>query len=96
MRHLWILTEERPKIEVLRTILELFSADTGGAFIDHLRIIPILTNNRFSFAYELIGYKSGVVDKVYIKTISGTGSFVDYLIYHQFREPEPNKSHYTQ
>lgn len=90
MRHLWILTEERPKIEVLRTILELFSADTGGAFIDHLRIIPILTNNKFTFTYELIGYKSGVVEKVYIKTISGTGSFVDYLIYHQFNEPQPN------
>jgi hypothetical protein len=91
MRNLWILTEERPKIEVLRTILELFSADTGGAFIDHLRIIPILTNNKFTFVYELIGFKSGVVEKVFIKTISGTGSFVDYLIYHQLNEPQPNE-----
>ena len=108
MKNLWILTEERPKIEVLRIILELFSADTGGAFIDHLRIIPILINdkngklfktrsggtvklNKFTFTYELIGYKSGKVDKVFIKTVSGKGSFVDYLIYHQFGEPQHNE-----
>ena len=42
-KNLWILTEERPKLEVLRQILEKFANDNEfSGFVDNLRILPIL------------------------------------------------------
>lgn len=88
MAKLWVLTEERPKLAVLERIFCLFAKDSGGGFIGDIRIIPILDqSNSFSFTYEVIGLKVKNVDKVFLKTITGTSSFVDYLIYHQDNEP---------
>ena len=57
--NLWILTEERPKKEVLKMIFEYFAKDQNcGFFGDSIRIIPILNNDKtFSFTYEVIGFK---------------------------------------
>ncbi|MBP8689149.1 hypothetical protein KBH77_02235 [Patescibacteria group bacterium] len=85
---LWLLTEERPKKEVIRTILERFAIDNKFVvFIDTLRILPILKNDEFTFTYEVTGFRCNNVDKVYIKTISGKSSFTDYLIFYQNEEP---------
>ena len=53
-KNLWILTEERPKKEVLKTIFEYFAKDHQcGFFGDTLRIIPILNEkHEFAFIYE--------------------------------------------
>ncbi len=41
--NLWILTEERPKKEVIKTIFELYAKNKNIAvFIDPIRIIPQL------------------------------------------------------
>ena len=49
-KKLWILTEERPKKEVIVTILEKYLKDRNIAcFIDNIRIITILENNIFTF-----------------------------------------------
>lgn len=86
--NLWILTEERPKINVLKQILEEFAKDYGvGAFVDNLRILPIVKNNQFVFTYELIGFRCNKVNKIYIKTVSGNSSFVDFLVFYQENEP---------
>lgn len=86
--NLWILTEERPKINVLKQILEEFAKDYGvGAFVDNLRILPIVKNNQFVFTYELIGFRCNKVNKIYIKTVSGNSSFVDFLVFYQEKEP---------
>jgi hypothetical protein len=86
--NLWILTEERPRVEVLEQILNKFTLDMGFcAFIDNLRILPVLKNNKFSFMYELIGFKCNKVDKIFIKSISGYSSFVDFLIFFQNAKP---------
>ena len=86
--NLWILTEERPKINVLKQILEEFAKDHGvGAFVDNLRILPIVKNNQFVFTYELIGFRCNKVNKIYIKTVSGNSSFVDFLVFYQEKEP---------
>lgn len=55
-KNLWILTEERPKKEVLKTIFEYFAKDHQcGFFGDTLRIIPILNEkHEFAFIYEVI------------------------------------------
>lgn len=87
-KNLWFLTEERPKKEVLQTIFQKFAKDYGFAvFVDTLRIIPILEDNKFTFTYEVTGFRCNKVDKVYVKTVSGNSSFTDFLIFYQKDEP---------
>ena len=76
---------------VLQSIFEYFAKDQQcGFFGDTLRIIPILNENKcFEFTYEVIGFTCKKVQHVYIKTVSGTSSFVDFLIYYQDNEPTP-------
>jgi len=86
--NLWFLTEERPKREVLQKIFEKFAKDYGFAvFVDSIRILPILESGKFTFKYEVTGFRCNNVDKVYIKTISGNSSFTDFLIFYQKDEP---------
>lgn len=90
-KNLWFLTEERPKKEVLITIFEKFANDYGFAvFIDTIRIFPILEKNKFTFTYEVTGFRCNSVNKVYIKTISGNSSFTDFLIFYQKNQPTLN------
>ena len=85
---LWILTEERPKREVISKILKLFAKDHNlPCFIDTLRILPILENVKFAFLYEVIGFRCNKIKKVLIKSISGYSSFVDFLIFFQEKQP---------
>jgi hypothetical protein len=87
-KNLWFLTEERPKKEVLQTIFQKFAKDYGFAvFVDILRIFPILEDNKFTFTYEITGFRCNKVDKVYVKTVSGNSSFTDFLIFYQKDEP---------
>jgi len=87
-KNLWFLTEERPKKEVIRVIFEKFAKDYGAAaFVDTIRILPILDEGRFAFKYEVTGFRCNSVNKVYIKTISGNSSFTDFLIFYQDDEP---------
>jgi hypothetical protein len=53
--NLWILTEERPKIEVLKQILNKFGVDKGfAAFLDNLRILPVLKTANFLYYYPYV------------------------------------------
>jgi hypothetical protein len=89
--NLWLLTEERPKKEVLAKIFHKFAKDYGfAAFIDNLRIFPILVDNKFTFIYEVTGFRCNKVERVYLKTVSGKSSFTDYLIFFQKHEPTIN------
>lgn len=87
--NLWILTEERPKKEVLQIIFDYFAKDHNcGYFGDSIRIIPLLNEDKtFSFTYEVIGYKCSKTNKIFIKIISGYSSFVDFLIFYQDNVP---------
>lgn len=87
--NLWILTEERPKTGVLRVILEKFAKDNGmGAFMDALRILPVLGNGKFTFTYEITSFICNHINKIFLKTISGYSSFVDFLVFFQEKEPD--------
>jgi len=91
--NLWILTEERPKRNVLKEILLRFAGDNKYAcFINKLRILPVLENGRFSFIYEVRGFDCNRVEKVYIISISGSSSCVDFLVY--FQNKQPSQSDY--
>lgn len=89
MNNLWILTEERPKKQVLAVILQKFTQDYKlSGFIDSIRILPILQGGKFAFTYEVTGFRCNKVNKVYIKTVSGNSSFTDFLIFFQKEEPK--------
>jgi hypothetical protein len=87
-KNLWILTEERPKREVIANILMMFAKDNKFAcFIDIIRILPILENGKFTFLYEVVGFRCNKIKRVFIKSVSGFSSFVDFLIFYQEKKP---------
>jgi len=87
-KRLWILTEERPKKKVIETILTLYLKDRKiSAFIDNIRIIPIIKKKRFTFVYEIMGIKSPKIPRIFLKLVSGNSSFVDYLVFETTKEP---------
>lgn len=90
-KNLWILTEERPKKPVLEMIFSYFAKDQNcGFFGDTIRIIPLLDSNKcFDFTYQVIGFTCAKVSKIFIKTVSGSSSFTDFLIYYQDEQPKP-------
>ena len=90
-KNLWILTEERPKKSVLEMIFSYFAKDQNcGFFGDTIRIIQLLDANKcFDFTYQVIGFTCAKVNKIFIKTVSGTSSFTDFLIYYQDNQPKP-------
>lgn len=89
-KNLWILTEERPKREVIANILYKFSEDNKlPCFIDTIRILPILEKDRrFSFLYEIVGFRSNKIKKIFLKIVSGYSSFVDFLVFYQDEQPK--------
>ncbi len=92
-KNLWILTEERPKKEVIGVIFNKYLKDNKiSSFIDYIRIIPILNSNEFSFTYRVIGVSTPKIDNIYIKIISGKSSFVDYLVFETLNEPNQNNT----
>lgn len=83
MADLWILTEERPKKEVLVVIFKKI-ADIKGSAIKpgNIRIVPILdAQKKFTFEYEVMGVASTLFDRVRLRIVSGNSSFVDYLVF---------------
>ena len=89
MKNLWILTEERPKKQSLEIILDYFAKHMSIAYKGgDLWICPLLNSEKcFDFTYEIKGFNSSKIEHVYIKTISGSSSFVDYLLYYQEEQP---------
>ncbi len=89
--NLWILTEERPKKEVIEVIFQKYFKDKGiSGFIGDIRIVPILKKNIFTFTYKVIGISTPKIIDIFIKIISGKSSFVDYLIFESISLPEQN------
>ena len=88
MNTLWILTEERPKSEVIEQIFIILSRELHIAFFcSRIMIIPIIEDGFFTFTYQVIGINNPSIPVIKIKIVSGIGSFVDYLIFLQKTEP---------
>ena len=69
--NIWVLTEERPKKDVLETIFYRYSREKSIAcFIDNIRIIPVLENDKFSFVYKVTGYNTPKIESVYLKIVA--------------------------
>lgn len=91
-KDLWILTEERPKREVIHNILYKFITDSNiSCFIDTIRILPILNDDwTFSFTYKVIWFTSETIWNIFIETVSWKSSFVDFLLFFQNERPKEN------
>lgn len=89
MKNIWLLSEERPKNNIIQKIVEKFAADRHLDFkVDSkIRILPILKDKTFMFVYEVVGVTCQNVNKIFIKLASGNSSFVDYLLFYEDKEP---------
>ncbi len=89
MKNIWLLSEERPKNDIIQKIVEKFAADRHLDFkVDSkIRILPILQDKTFMFVYEVTGLTCQNVGKIFIKLASGNSSFVDYLLFYEDKEP---------
>lgn len=95
MDTLWILTEERPKASVIRQIIELYVRDFGGIVTqleEALQIRPIFESGVFQFRYLVEGVRLRGIREIVIKTVSGSSSFVDFLVFRQEKQPEPTEA----
>ena len=90
--NLWILTEERPKDEVISDIINEFCDKYNFQRQGQKpRIKPIITKEKFEFQYQVVDVTIENVEKIILKVISGAeGSFVDFLVFNQLTEPNEN------
>ena len=89
MDNLWLLTEERPKPSVILQIIEMYCADFKDKITlkQEIKIKPIIDNGVFKYVYVIEGLKVGNADKILIKTVSGSSSFLDFLLFKQEKAP---------
>ena len=91
MNNLWILTEEKPKSSVIVQIVKLYEKDFSGKInsIDenNIKIKPVFMNGRFTFKYVVEGICISNIEEIIIKTVSGSSSFFDFLVFEQDRQP---------
>lgn len=71
-RNIYFLTEEKPKISSILSILQIYKNDFGIDFScnDTPIIMPILHNDTFSYTYELRNISVNGIDNIYIYGIN--------------------------
>ncbi len=90
--NIWILTEERPKKEVIKKIIiETNNYKKLGISIDDFKIEPIINDEKFLHTFKISKFKSEKIDNIFIRLISGKSSFVDFLVFIQKEEPKPEQ-----
>ncbi len=82
--NIWLLSEERPKVEVVVTILNEYTKIKNiSIHVDqkNLKIEPVFYYGVFIFTYKVLGVSLDNVNEILLKIVSGKSSFVDYLVY---------------
>lgn len=94
MDNLWLLTEERPKPSVILQIIEIYCNDFNDRITFHseIKIKPHIEKGIFKFLYEVEGLKVNNAHKILIKTVSGSSSFLDFLVFKQEAAPAEGKT----
>ena len=88
-KNLWILTEERPKPEVIEFIVKKYGVDKKVDYeINKIKFKSIIEKKKFCFEWEVKGIKIKNIDKIIIQIVSGYSSFVDYLVFESLKAPE--------
>lgn len=68
--------------------VQTFCLDRGNSpFVGDIKVIPIIGDNNFLFAYQVLGFDTPLIDRIFIKIATGYSSFVDFLVFHQDHEP---------
>lgn len=94
--NIWILTEERPKNHVIQKILELYASDFNDTVtFDSISIEPIIQSGKFTFTYVIKNVSVGKAENVFLKTVSGSSSFFDFLLFRQPNAPIEGSSSET-
>lgn len=85
MDNLWLLTEERPKPSVVKQIIDIYCTDFDDKINceETIKIKPLINNGTFSFIYEVEGLSVNKANRILIKTVSGSSSFIDFLLFKQ-------------
>lgn len=89
MDNLWLLSEERPKPSVILQIVKKYCEDFNDQVTarSEIKIRPQIENGFFKFTYEVEGLEVGKANKVLIKIVSGSSSFLDFLLFKQENAP---------
>ena len=88
MDNLWLLTEERPKLSVIIQIINMYCEDFNDEYYENsIHIVPIFENKKFTFTYKVEGLFVNNANNIFIKTVSGSSSFIDFLLFKQENEP---------
>lgn len=90
--NLWILTEEKPKTTVIGQIAQLYSEECSAKLTQEgpIKIVPVFREGLFTFVYVVLGIKISDIDNIFIRTVSGSTSFVDFLVFRQDNAPAEN------
>ncbi len=90
VNNLWILTEERLKIDVLKKILNIYIRDKKLSDTDIANIIikPLIEKNIFKNQYKIENFKIPYIENIYSRIVSGSTSFVDHLLFVQKDKPK--------
>lgn len=95
MDYLWILTEEKPKISVICQIVELYKRDFGGVILSmdkaNVKIRANFDKGIFQFSYTVEGIAIQNIRQILIKTVSGSSSFFDFLVFQQPQIPSEDE-----
>lgn len=94
MDNLWLLTEERPKPSVVHQIVDMYCKDFGDRITVHneIKIKPIIVDGVFKFVYKVEGLAVAGAADIFIKTVSGSSSFLDFLFFKQENAPTAGSS----
>lgn len=87
--NIWFLTEEKPKLSVIRQLLQIYKEDFGVDYTcgEQISIRPIVRDSVFTFTYRVSGITVDGIENLFVKTVSGGSSFLDYLIFVQKDAP---------
>lgn len=89
MDNLWLLTEERPKPSVINQIVEMYCRDFDDRITirEEIKIKPVIIDGFFKFVYKVEGLAVAGAGDIFIKTVSGSSSFLDFLLFKQETAP---------
>lgn len=89
MNNVWLLTEEKPKVSVIKQILQIYKEDFGINFSceEVTTILPIIKGDVFTFTYRVDGIAVDGIENIFVKTVSGGSSFLDFLFFVQEKAP---------
>lgn len=90
MENLWILTEEKPKVSVIKSIIDLYISNYNDKIKNdsQIKIKPDIENGIFLFSYSVEGISLKNIADIKIITVSGSSSFFDFLVFKQNDKPK--------